>query len=172
MEISVIMPVKERLNHAFVAIRSVLDQSLGSFELILVDDGSAEEVEAFLYTVRLRYSNVRVLKNDRKPGANSCRNIGFEAAVGEYVVFLDSDDILAPFCLERRVATMNARPELDFMAYSCLLYHDLPLDRYIVWNRKNEHGLLDRFLSHDAPFQTSGPIWRKSSLTRLKLYWD
>jgi len=166
------MPLKNRLDHAMDAINSVLNQTFRSFELIIIDDGSASEVIVFLEAVEARNDRVRLFRQKGKHGACSCRNVGLDNARGEYLVFLDSDDILAPFCLEERVNAMRSNPEDDYRAYVCLLFRYQPLDRYIVWNRKSNRSQIDNFFQHNAPFQTSGPIWRKSSLQRLGIRWD
>lgn len=172
MDVSIVMPFKDRLNYGFDAIYSVLNQTHKSFELIIVDDGSNEEVLTFLTQVASSNKHVVLTHNAHSSGACGCRNTGLDLARGEYVIFLDSDDILAPFCIKERIEAIQTKPHLDCLAFRCLLFKNLPLDGYIVWNRNNNKPLLDRFLQHDAPFQTSGPIWKKSSLQRLKLRWD
>lgn len=64
---------------------------------------------------------------DREPkGACTCRNIAVENARGRYVLFLDTDDLLAPFCLAQRVAVLDSQPDLDFAVFSMLLFTGSP----------------------------------------------
>lgn len=96
--ISVIIPSYNRRNSISVAIESVLKQSFADWELIIVDDGSedntSEEVKSFLINQRVQY----VFQKNQ--GVCSARNKGVSHASGEWIVFLDSDDVLFPDALE------------------------------------------------------------------------
>lgn len=169
--VSIIIPVYNRPECLSACISSAQNQTLREIEIILVDDYSDDETKAFLQVFSLRDSRIRVLCNTGKKGANACRNLGLNQSRGKYVVFLDSDDILCPFCAKMRVEDMEMASDLDFIAYPCLMFQSQPMDRLIIWNIKTETGLLDRFLQHDAPFQTTGPIWRRSRILG-KVAWD
>jgi len=169
--LSIIIPVYNRTECLSACVDSVLRQTYGNIEILLVDDYSNEEARIFLHVFTMDDPRVRVISNTGKKGANACRNLGLRESRGEYVIFLDSDDILCRFCAQLRINDMNAAPELDFIAYPCLMFQSKPLDRLIIWNIKNETSLLDRFLQHDAPFQTTGPIWRRSRIA-TRLVWD
>jgi glycosyltransferase involved in cell wall biosynthesis len=97
----VIIPVYNRAAIVHEAIRSVLTQSFQDFELVIVDDGSTDDllaaVGAFLQPM------VRLLRQDHR-GANWGRNAGIDAAAGLYVAFLDSDDRFLPGYLESLAA--------------------------------------------------------------------
>jgi hypothetical protein len=169
--LSIIIPVYNRADYLSACVNSARDQTFTNIEILLVDDYSDEETRAFLDVFAMDDPRVRVISNQGKKGANPCRNLGLRESRGEYVLFLDSDDILCPFCAQMRIADMQRAPDLDFLAYPCLLYQSRPLDRLIIWNVKNETGLLDRFLQHDAPFQTTGPVWRRASIVDT-ISWD
>ncbi len=94
-------------------------------------------------------------------GAPSCRNIGAKAAAGDYIIFLDSDDLLAPWCLEQRVACFLQHPEADFLTFSMLTFERNTEDAKTLWNISTPERDLVRFLRGDAVWQTSGPIYRK-----------
>jgi len=94
---------------AFVqeAVDSVLAQSYGDWELIVVDDGSTDGTAEALeqYGERLRYIF------QENGGASSARNRGLELAGGEFVAFLDSDDLWLPRKLQVQVACMDGHPD-------------------------------------------------------------
>jgi glycosyltransferase involved in cell wall biosynthesis len=93
-EISVVMPVYNRAHSVARSVRSVLAQTMGNFELIVVDDGStdttAEVIEA------IADGRISLIRQPRNAGANASRNCGILAAKAAIVSFLDSDDEFLP----------------------------------------------------------------------------
>src|SRR5580658_10430567 len=105
--ISVVTATKNRLRLLCEAMDSVQQQSFDAWEHLVVDDGSddgtGEEVaRRSAADARIRY----IRRTSEKSGANVCRNIGVKESCAEFIVFLDSDDLLAPSCLVRRVELM------------------------------------------------------------------
>jgi glycosyltransferase involved in cell wall biosynthesis len=92
------------------AVRSILDQSYGDFEFLIVDDAStdrsAEVVESF------RDPRIRLLRNERNLGLAVSLNRGLEAASGEYVARMDSDDISAKERLKAQVGLLDRNPRV------------------------------------------------------------
>jgi glycosyltransferase involved in cell wall biosynthesis len=109
---SVVMPAHNTGAFIEAGIRSVLLQSRGDLELVVVDDGStddtAERVRAFL-----RDPRVRLIEQPNR-GPSAARNAGVAAAAGEYVTMLDSDDILLPHYLEIMAAALEGEPSAGF----------------------------------------------------------
>jgi glycosyltransferase involved in cell wall biosynthesis len=115
---------------------------------------------------------MRLVKNPGpRHGASACRNAGLAATRGEYIVFLDADDALAPTCLQRRVEVMKSNLKVDFAVFPTSIFRAIPGDTRLFWNQFTSEDDLDRFLRFDIPWHTSGPIWKKTSL-RLKGPWD
>ena len=106
--VSVVIPTCNRRPMVREAIDSVLAQSLSAFELIVVDDGSEDGTSAEL---RARYgSSVRVLSQTRS-GVAAARNRGVRYSSGDYLAFLDSDDLWLAKKLAAQAAFMEARPD-------------------------------------------------------------
>lgn len=102
MKISVIIPVYNPGVYFEECLQSVFAQTFTDFELICVNDASKDKlVLQLLETYRNKYSNMKVLHMEQNVGAGEARNRGFQVAVGEYVIFLDSDDVYAKELLER-----------------------------------------------------------------------
>lgn len=169
--LSIIIPVYNRTEYLLSCVESAKNQTYKNIEILLVDDYSDAETKAFLQIFAAAEPRIRVISNAGRKGANACRNLGLRESRGEFIIFLDSDDILCRFCAGMRILDMQSAPELDFIAYPCLIFKTKPLDRLVIWNLKNENSLLDRFLQHDAPFQTTGPIWRRSQILG-RIEWD
>lgn len=96
------------------AIESVLAQTYHRWELLLVDDGSTDGSTALaLQYARQDAEHVRYLEHDghRNRGMSASRNLGIRHARGEYIAFLDADDVWLPHKLEEQVAVLNTQPE-------------------------------------------------------------
>jgi glycosyltransferase involved in cell wall biosynthesis len=95
-------------------IESVLAQTNAQWELLLVDDGSTDRSSEIAHDFVLRWPEkirYREHPGHRNRGVNASRNLGAKCSQGEYLAFLDSDDIWLPDKLERQVASMDAHPE-------------------------------------------------------------
>ena len=137
-----------------------------------MDDGSSPDEFSEIASIAGRDRRMKLMKNPGpRRGASACRNAGLAASRGEYVVFLDSDDALAPTCLQRRVEVMQSKREIDFAVFPTRVFHAIPGDTRLFWNQFTSENDLDRFLRFDLPWHTSSPIWKKTSL-RQKGPWD
>ncbi|QHT69596.1 glycosyltransferase [Rhodocytophaga rosea] len=169
IDISVIIPLYNRVALVAQTISSVQSQTYLHWEALIIDDGSTDGSMELVEKISKEDARIKVLKRNRHPkGAPVCRNIGLEHASGEYVIFLDSDDLLAPFCLERRFTHISDLANVDFMVFPMLLFKNRPGDMDILWNIDNEReDDLARFLRLDALWQTSCPIYRRTSLLKI-----
>ena len=91
-EVSAVIPFYRNVGWLCEAVESVLAQDLGDVEIIVVNDGSPEDVSELLdrFGGRIRYFE------KENGGAASARNAGLEQARGKYIAFLDSDDLWTP----------------------------------------------------------------------------
>jgi glycosyltransferase involved in cell wall biosynthesis len=92
---SVVVPVFNRPEKAARAVRSILNQSFADYEIIVVDDGSENEIGVALSDLRAD-PRVKVLRHDMNAGGAAARNTGIAAARGHFIAFLDSDDQWLP----------------------------------------------------------------------------
>src|SRR3954453_2392980 len=113
MRVSVILPVHNRADVLGRATRSVLDQTLKAFELIVVDDGSTDES----VKVAKSYADprIKVIELGTNRGGNVARNEGIRAAKAPLIAFLDSDDAYLPDKLDWVVAEFERRPGLELL---------------------------------------------------------
>ena len=86
------------------------------------------------------------------------------------MVLLDSDDLLAPGCLERRVEVLARNRDMDFVTFRAGLFERTPGDLAFSANPGLIGDDLCRFLYFETPWQTTAPIWRRASLLRLGLF--
>jgi glycosyltransferase involved in cell wall biosynthesis len=103
VKVTVIVPVYNPGRHLERCVDSVLRQSLPEtdYETIFVDDGSTDESPARLDALATTHPNIRVIHQENSGWPGKPRNVGIDAARGEYVFFLDHDDALGPEALER-----------------------------------------------------------------------
>ncbi|HSC80661.1 MAG TPA: glycosyltransferase, partial [Chitinolyticbacter sp.] len=120
LRFSVVMPAYNRERYLADAIAAVLAQPGDDYELIVVDDGSTDRTVAIAEAVN--DARLRVVKLAHA-GAPTARNGGIDAARGEFIVWADSDDLMAPDALAQLRATMAAHPDAD-VYYGDLLFFD------------------------------------------------
>lgn len=87
-------------------IISVLKQTYTKWELIIVDDASTDNTLSVINTLSLKYDNIRVFQNKTNQGAALTRNRGTEKAKGNFIAFLDGDDLWKPTKLEKQLSFM------------------------------------------------------------------
>ena len=103
--ISVIIPVYKVEAYLTACVESVLAQTWQNFEIILVDDGSPDNCPRMCDELAARNSRIRVIHKENG-GVSSARNAGLAAIRGDYLAFLDSDDLWSPVFLERMYLAM------------------------------------------------------------------
>lgn len=106
--VSVVIPVYNREPYIGEAIASVLAQTFGDFELMVIDDGSTDRSRDVVRSFRDR--RIRLLCHESNWGLPRTRNAGVDAARGDYLAFLDSDDIALPNRLAKQVAFLDDHP--------------------------------------------------------------
>jgi glycosyltransferase involved in cell wall biosynthesis len=106
--VSVIIPTYNRAALVTEAVASVKAQTFQDLEILVVDDGSTDDTAAALAP----WEDVRLLRQPRRRGVAAARNLGAAAARGEWLAFLDSDDLWLPEKLARQMAYLGERPGL------------------------------------------------------------
>ena len=153
--ISVIIPVYNAEKYLNKCIESVLNQTYQDLEIILVNDGSTDESKKILEEYRTRDSRFVVIHKENG-GASTARNAGLDIAQGEYVGFVDADDIISPFYFEVLYnCAMN--DQSDFVCYryegSVNVFEDYDLikrldkERLIVDSRQVLYNYTNKYYS-------------------------
>lgn len=119
---SVVMPVyNTRAEYLKEAVESILNQTLGDFEFLIVDDGSKPYVRETLESygdARIRY-----FRQEKQSGAAAARNRALDAARGEFIAFMDSDDVSLPERLQRQVEHLRAHPEINCLGTAYKIFN-------------------------------------------------
>lgn len=158
-KISVIMPVyntdKQYLREA---IESVLHQTYADFELFLIDDASTNDIQGAISSYkdsRLKY--IRLTENH---GAAYARNFGIEKASGEFIAFLDSDDVALPHRFAAQLSFFENHPDIGCAGSFFLI---IPEGREFPLPMTNEDIVFD-LLTKDCVFLQSSVMMRKKVL--------
>ncbi|HLF72415.1 MAG TPA: glycosyltransferase family A protein [Dehalococcoidia bacterium] len=154
--VSVVIPVYNGEDFIAEAIESVLAQDYASFEVIVVDDGSTDRSGAIAGAFP---APVRCL-HQANCGLGAARNAGVTNARGEYLAFLDADDLWAPDKLSAQVATLREAPELDGVFGLIDHFQEGEGSRFEVRADETAPGMTATALCVRTPsFLKAGPFW-------------
>lgn len=134
-KVSVIIPTYNCIAYLPKAINSVLDQTCGDYEVIVINDNSTDETSTYLN--QITDTRLKVLTT-KGVGASEARNIGIREANGEFVAFLDADDFWHPEKLEKQLNLHANHPNLamSFTNYDHLdEQYQLIIDCFGYWNQ-------------------------------------
>lgn len=145
--ISVIIPVFEVENLLQECLDSVLNQTYSNMEVILVDDGSKDTSGKICDSYQKKDERVKVI-HQVNSGSSCARNAGLRASKGDYICFIDSDDVISPFFVENLYLMLQeSRSEIAICDYTCLkkeLCVKSCVNNYVVISKeemlKNWHG--------------------------------
>ena len=166
--VSIIIPTKNRRDLLLETLASVQAQTYPNWEAVVVDDASEDDTVSIVTELANRDSRLRLFRREGiQGGAQVCRNQGMGHAEGEFVIFLDSDDLLAPTCIENRALTMLAYPALDIALFAHRTFSRTIEDGRKVSPTRYLHCAASEFFTGNAFWQTTAPIWKKQFLLEL-----
>lgn len=123
MKVSVIIATYRRVESLRKAIESVILQTYSDIELIVVDDNADAEWNETVVSIVSQYPTVYYICNEVNKGSAETRNIGIRAVHGEYITFLDDDDLYLPNKIKNQIAYM-IRNDLDYCITDLYLYNE------------------------------------------------
>jgi len=139
--VSVIIPFYNRITQLELAINSVLNQTYKNIEIILVDDGSTENILKIQNLVN-KNRNLFMFRNVQNMGASYSRNKGIDLAKGDYIAFLDSDDEWLSFKIESQLNFMlKNNLEFSYTSYLKRALKDNSIKLIKVSNNSNYRGI-------------------------------
>lgn len=165
--VSIIIPVFNRSGIIENTLQSVIDQNYKNWECVIVDDGSTDNSVEILKDYKSKDDRFKIYTRPENSikGAPTCRNIGLFNAIGDYVVFLDSDDTLEKHCLENRVQKFENNLDNNFLIFPMGVMRDGQVTKKeIVTNTS----YLEEFLSYRLSWSIMCPIWKRDFITELK----
>lgn len=176
--VSVIVPAYNAADCLERALNSALAQTMADLEVIVVDDGSQDTTFEIACRVAARDSRVKVLRNEHNRGVAGSRNRAVKAARGEWIAFLDADDVWFPERLERMLIYANEADVIgDNLRVVCKSYirprtflsFSFLRSKGLVLNQPSTLSLLD-FVSYDLGVLQ--PIIRRSYLQKHQITYN
>lgn len=142
--VSVVIPTSNRPAFLEEAVQSVLAQTVSDYEIIVIDNGSEDRFQARIQDLRRFGAQIYTYRFPSNRGVSAARNFGLEKATGDYILFLDDDDLLHPRMLEANLQVFEENPGADIV--TCLsnafIDHSSPEHSFQVDWRKRVGGLL------------------------------
>lgn len=174
--ISIVIPVYNAERYITECVDSVCNQSCSYIEIILIDDGSKDASGKICDQYARNDSRVKVV-HKTNGGVSSARNVGIETSIGEYVMFVDSDDSLEPNAVRLLFDIICKKKDIDFIASA---YYDIYSDgtKRIKQISENDTEILETELSsyfakHYLLFTTPwAKLYKKKIISDNKLRFD
>jgi glycosyltransferase involved in cell wall biosynthesis len=158
--VSVILPTRNRVSMLKQALRSVLEQEGVDLEVIVIDEASADETPAELR--RISDWRLVVIRNDAPKGVAAARNAAIDVARGEWIAFLDDDDVLAPDNFRMQLA--RAGSDQVVLLYSGRVEVDEELSPQHLTPARDPQDLARRMLIGNVVGPPSGVLVRADAL--------
>lgn len=170
--VSIVIPIYNRAHLIVETLDSVLAQTYAKWECIVVDDGSNDNTFAVVNEYALKDNRIVFIKRPLLITSGGCgaRNYGVSIAKGQYVIFLDSDDLLIPECLKNRIESLNSNNCEMLICHTGIFTNNIG-DSDLVWNKLNSNDttikLMNRFFNRDMPWSTTSVTWDIKFLKKI-----
>lgn len=169
--VSIITPTFNSAKYIAETIESVQNQTYQDWEWIIIDDGSSDETEIIVNSLKEKDNRIQFYKLEKNSGPAIARNTGIEKANGNYMTFLDADDIWFPNFIENSINTINkANVSFVFSSYKRsnenleFVYSDFIVPNKVTYTdilKSNSISCLTAFLDIDKLGKKFMPIIRK-----------
>lgn len=110
--VSIVMPAYNASKTIGDSIKSIQAQTVKEWELIVIDDGSTDNTSLVVAEYSLKDTRIKFIRNEKNNGVSYTRNRAVELAKGEWIAFLDSDDVWEPKKLEKQLALTKVEPNM------------------------------------------------------------
>lgn len=166
---SIVVPTFNRAHLIEQTLDSVLHQTYSNWECIVVDDGSTDNSSSLLKSYIQKDDRFSYMDRPQEllGGGNAARNFGLKHSNGDYVIFLDSDDLLKANCLEiRNTYLLEAHYNFDMLLSHTATFKTEIGDSDLLWNaltlNASYDSIIKRFFNLDMPWHTNGVTWSRT----------
>lgn len=160
------MPVYNVEVYLAEAIESILNQTLGDFELIILDDGSPDGSGDVAKT----FTDKRIIyhRNEVNLGLANNLNVGLKMAKGKYIARMDGDDISLPKRFQTQIDFLEAHPDIDLCSCGLQMFGT----EDTVWVREVDPEAVKITMMFYSPVLHATSVWRRESFEKHNLYYD
>lgn len=165
MLVSIIIPCHNVAPYIADALESALAQTHRPIEIIAVDNNSTDQTKEILLDYQSRYPELIKVLAEKKQGAPAARNLGLKYAKGEWLQFLDADDVIFPEKIKDQLQLAEEK-NATYVA-GAAIFRDLDADHYMIPLPDPIHGVMDGILGGG----TSSNLWHATSIRTIE-GWD
>ena len=168
--VSVIVPCHDRTDLLVECLASVAAQTYPAIEVIVIDDASTEDVHAAVDSISwLDTCSVEILRSEVNVGPGAARELGRVRARGEFLSYLDSDDLWAATFVERQVTVLLDHPEAGFSYCVSREFERTPITGSEPLRRMSdqEHRSLLPVVLEKRPWSTASCMWTSNASDRI-----
>lgn len=169
--VSIVLPTYMRSQKLRETINSVLSQTYSPWELIVVDDNRPTEPHAEQTETTVReyqnFANIVLIKHGCNKGACAARNTGIAAAKGDFIAFLDDDDIWVANKLALQVDALNKDPSADFVFCNLVCVDETTNSSHVVHWKFSKDDLFNDLLKKGDGICTSALLIRKTAVLAI-----
>lgn len=175
--VSIIIPAYNVEQHIGNTIQSLLNQEYGNIEIIIVNDGSSDNTLSVIESYKQIDSRIIVLSQPNG-GAARARNAGLSAATGDYITFLDGDDMLHSDTISENLKYLSANENLDWVSFPIVRVdaNDKPIEIKNAYQDLSRSKLefitaedyIPRLIRGDLSGVCCGAIYRKKSIEKIR----
>ncbi|MGI8640394.1 MAG: glycosyltransferase family 2 protein [Pyrinomonadaceae bacterium] len=166
--VSVVIPAYNAAKTLEATVRSVFEQTVQDFEIIIIDDGSKDNTVEVAQSIAEQDSRVKVLSQPNG-GASAARNTGIKAGKGKYVAFLDADDLWLPHKLERQLAVLNSEKDVTAVQSGVYYVRDNLEVISVGWCVESKDALSDTLFFQNLPGLMSTLIVERAEFDKIGL---
>ncbi|MBR4461172.1 MAG: glycosyltransferase family 2 protein [Erysipelotrichaceae bacterium] len=172
MKVSIVLPVYNVEAYIAGCLRSITNQDFQDFEVLLVDDGSPDgSIDAAKEYLKGTDLDWHIIDKENG-GVSSARNAGLRESKGDYVVFVDPDDVLSSDFLSSLANEMKEETDFVFCGYQYVKEQNVPVDRNDKKEYFNREELLDHFLKRTVSFVLPSMLFKRSFLIDNGLFFE
>lgn len=164
--VSILMPVYNNELYVAEAIESMLNQTFGDFELIVLDDCSSDNSQDVVES----FTDNRIIyhRNEKNLGLANNLNVGLDLAKGEFIARMDGDDISLPTRLETQVNFLDLHSDIDLCSCGLEMFgHEKT-----VWIRESDPEQVKITMLFYSPVLHATSVWRRESFKKNNLRYD
>lgn len=167
--VSIVIPTYNRAHLIGETLDGVLSQTYKNWECLIVDDGSSDGTFELLQTYCNADNRFKYLRRpeNKKKGANSCRNEGFRLSKGEYIQWFDDDDIMLPEFITLKINSFNSCTKFVICNG---FYADANLNKLVITKMDCDTNLFEGIIFWSNQVMNPSIIFKKSFLTNKTLF--